>query len=449
MPYFVVQMTPSSEKVSVAIVLEVREFKSVVYSINKLVLFFASFACWFALVGSSYAATNLDVFTQSVSLQADTNQAREAAKRQALDRLLSQLSGQSMPLQRYPVLVALSDRLDQLVVSITVDERAEISDSESTNADQLDKWQSIFAEQLQSSPDLPIVLSKPLYDMTIQFNGEEILDFFTSNSIAMWGKLRPEFAVWAVYRTGADSKLLDSRDSLAISQFNQLSNERGLPTEFPLVSDPQSEAAIQDDRDDANAVVKESWEPFDLSSIQSDTSEAIKQQLRDAVWHQKFDVIEQYQSEFFDHSVDGHILVKCARTYGGQYLGQWTVLHAGEVLNYRLTSDSYVQFITEGFNRITDSILSRYAIQGSAVLQGQSTMLVTGVNTPADFMALNKLLQESALFNQLSLYRVKGDTLIFHFSSDSDLRNLYSSLMLSRKFEAISGTESLNLNWLN
>jgi hypothetical protein len=316
----------------------------------------------------AFAATNLNLYQESVvvSQNADREEQNDAIA-EAFERLIVRVTGIQQALDNDAVQEALTRGADYIATF-----RFDASRQFFTN---------VLGEQV------------PTKEMVLQFDKNAVDTLLVQNRLPVWGERRPDVLIWLADRhDGQEHILTDAEESDLSRTLASAAKERGIPVVLP----------IGDLTDSLNLSFSEL---YGLFSRDIETAS------------------ERYQH---DAILAGRIMP----SGGSTVQADWLILFKGERLRLPTVSGSMASVINQGIDLVAQRLSEQYALLLDPLLIGNLSINIQGVESLADFSAVENYLKSINIITRATLNRFGEEGVEFLVEVSGDRSQLMDVLAL-------------------
>ena len=333
----------------------------------------------FILGAGSYAATQLDLYTDTVIVSQDAPRKEQTqAIRQAFKRLLIRVSG-------------IEQVLSDPIINAEVDNSASYLAALKFGASD-----ALFTNVLGESV--------PTKQMIMRFDKVAIDNLLIKNRQPVWGGKRPDTLVLLADRVNGGAHILaDGEDSLLANELKNIARARGIPYVLPIM-----------DLEDSLA--------FDFSSIfglfSSDIEQAAQRYRPDAI-------------------LNGRI----TELGNDQLQADWLILIKGDRYRLPTVQGTQQQVVAQGIDFLARHFSSQYALILDPSQQGMITLEVSQVESLQSFALLEAYLNGINLITQVTLSQYADDKIAFALHISGNSTQLADIIALDNKLLPMIETE--------
>lgn len=247
-----------------------------------------------------------------------------------------------------------------------------------------------------------------------EFDSSWVTRLVTQAGAPLWTANRPLVLVWLVVEEGDDRYFVnrDSAPELSAQLVAEFSR-RGVPVQIPLF----------DLADSAALSIEEAWRLY-APALQGASG--------------RYDVQD---------IMAGRVVVLS----NGSSTGDWSYFSSRDRIDRSITSKDTAGFVRSGVSMIAEDMAARYAVAASgSVGEGGISMMVTGVNSYADYAGIVSWLEGLELIDHANITRVSGERVELRLHAQADAAQLPTIIELNQRLLPLPPTASdaqLNYQW--
>jgi len=345
------------------------------------------------------AGEKLDIYSAAVAVKDDSAAQRARAISKALEAVYVKASGDLRVVDRYPSLAGSIRRASTYVSSFQYFD-VEIEPQplqHDTAVDAPDTEAGIDAIQGGEKTKLSVQTM-----LQASFSSDMVQRSLQEAGAPLWQATRPTVLVWLVIEQGGKRHLVNQEFAPTVwAQLQVRAELRGVPIVQPLL-DLEEQLLISSD---------DVW-LMDTEKIQAAS--------------------RRYNADYI-------LVGKLAHTYSEQWLGQWLIVNQASEKAQRFTVQEQQQFVKVGVDLMADKLAQRFSVaQHNASGKRRYELQVSAVNSPEDYLKLDRYLQSIEGLGNLQLKSIQANDCFFVFESTGDIKNLDALLRLGDKLQRSS-----------
>ncbi len=234
------------------------------------------------------------------------------------------------------------------------------------------------------------------------FDPQLVKQFIKSSGLGLWPENRPQVLIWAIEHTpDVERSIITDPEHPALRALAARAEERGLPILLPL------------------------WDLDDQLMLSSEQ-----------LWRFDSDALMDAASRYNATSI---LSARYSQTSEGKWLASWQFQHAGEAMQYDLSTGIYDELAPAGIDPVVKYLSENYAVHTTGVAGGegqpQKQIALTGVDTYPKYQAAFAYLSKQPLLSNVELIALKRDTLIVSAVLLSGWSQFDSALALDQKMQ--------------
>lgn len=294
---------------------------------------------------------------------------------------------------------ALKAALAKVLIKVSGDKRAPSASESATALNNASRYLQQFRYAKPTGQEL--AEGKTLF-LKADFDPQLVKQFIKSSGLGLWPENRPQVLIWAIEHTpDVERSIITDPEHPALRALAAQAEERGLPILMP-----------QWDIDDQLMLSSEQLWRFDSNALT--------------------DAASRYNATSI-------LAARYSQTSEGKWLASWQFQHAGEVMQYDLSTGIYDELAPAGIDPIVKYLSENYAVHSAAVSgvgeQSEMHIALQGIDTYPKYQAALAYLSKQPLLSNVELIALKRDMLIVSAVLLSDWSQFDNALALDQKMQ--------------
>ncbi|HEY9035202.1 MAG TPA: DUF2066 domain-containing protein [Pseudomonadales bacterium] len=245
--------------------------------------------------------------------------------------------------------------------------------------------------------------------LTLQFATGATDRVVRQAGLPVWPVNRPPVLVWWVVQDQSMvRRMTREQDALWFSSIESAAADRGVPLQWPL-----------NDLDDR----------LNLDS--------------DALWQLNEEAIRKASARYNSTWIVAGRFVQSSE---GRWLGNWMLLGEGFPQVLEVEADSEETAVATLVALVADALSQRYAIVPQGGMEGSASLVIDGVQSFADYMAVRRLLESLASVVSVSPEAVKGDQVHYRLVLRGERATVVDELRLRSEVDVLPEQQDSAVN---
>lgn len=253
----------------------------------------------------------------------------------------------------------------------------------------------------------PVQGPKPL--LRVSLDEQKVQQFLSSLQVPIWGNRRPEILLWLVEQTPESRQFIQGEQQELLRQIQEQAALRALPVQLPSLA--------------ANFVAPLS---------------------HDDVWAGNWSAIEQASQGY---QADQTVIVLLEKISDSSLRLTWQRMDEGTPLSFEIQSSSQAEAAAQFVTQLTQNLAPQYAVhlgQGAAT---ELQMTLEGVESFADRVKVQQLLNSMLSVNRVQVIESQGDTLLVQLHLASEAKTFLNALALERRLLSLTSHQVAQTSW--